>query len=205
MGEVDFMKQQVREKIEQGFRCIKMKIGAIDLNEEYKLLKAIRKEFSSREIELHSIEQPIAADQWEIMANLCERSPLPIALDEELIGISLVTKKRELLQMIRPQYIILKPSLIGGWSGTEEWIALAKEFSIGWWVTSALESNVGLNAIAQWTYTLGNDMPQGLGTGDLFTNNVESPLHVEKDTLVYDNTEAWNLSEIYLKKRGMNS
>ena len=219
MGDKSFMKDQIAEKIAQGFNCIKMKIGAIDFHAELSLLKDIRKEFTVNEIELrvdangaflpkealanlkilsaldiHSIEQPIRQGQWQEMAKLCERTPLPIALDEELIGVFSVTKKEELLQTIQPQYIILKPSLIGGFKGSKEWINLANNLEIGWWITSALESNIGLNAIAQWTFTLNNPMPQGLGTGGLFTNNIDSPLFVKNGTLRYEQNKVWNLN-----------
>ena len=208
MGDKSYMQQQIREKLAQGFRCIKMKIGAIDFETEYQLLKNIRQEYAPSDIELrvdangafspkealeklkrlselqlHSIEQPIRAGQFEQMAHLCEASPLPIALDEELIGVACPERKKELLQWIRPAYIILKPSLIGGYKGSEEWITLAEEAGVGWWVTSALEGNVGLSAIAQWTYTLGNPMPQGLGTGSLYTNNFPSTLEVKNGGL----------------------
>ena len=214
MGSPDFMKAQIKEKLAQGFRCIKMKIGAIDFEEEYRILKALRNEFSANDIEirvdangvfqasealrflerlatlqLHSIEQPIRAGQWEAMAELCEQTPLPIALDEELIGIFTREEKQRLLREIQPQYIILKPSLIGGYRGSEEWITLAETLGIGWWVTSALESNIGLNAIAQWTYTLRNPMPQGLGTGTLYTNNIPFPLYVENGHLGFNPCE----------------
>jgi mandelate racemase/muconate lactonizing protein len=214
MGSPDFMKAQIKEKLAQGFRCIKMKIGAIDFEEEYRILKALRNEFSANDIEirvdangafqatealrylehlatlqLHSIEQPIRAGQWEAMAELCEQTPLPIALDEELIGIFTREEKQRLLREIQPQYIILKPSLIGGYSGSEEWITLAETLDIGWWVTSALESNIGLNAIAQWTYTLRNPMPQGLGTGMLYTNNIPFPLYVENGHIGFNPCE----------------
>ena len=217
MGTEAFMKVQIKEKIDSGFSCIKMKIGAIDFKTELNLLKSVRKEFSSNDIELrvdangafkadealeklkrlsefdlHSIEQPIKAGQIHEMAQLCENTPLPIALDEELIGIFDVTNKAKLLQTIKPQYIILKPSFIGGWQGSNEWIEFANDLNIGWWITSALESNIGLNAIAQWTYTLKNDLPQGLGTGSLFTNNFDSPLEVKNGNLYYNNIVTWN-------------
>jgi len=217
MGSEAFMKQQISDKLKAGFSTIKMKIGAIDFETELALLKSIRKEFSSNEIELrvdangafnpkealeklkrlsdfelHSIEQPIKQGQIGEMADLCEKTPVPIALDEELIGVFDVTKKKELLQTIKPQYIILKPSLVGGIRGSEEWIDLAKNQQIGWWITSALESNIGLNAISQWTYKLGNKMPQGLGTGSLFTNNIDSPLEVRNGHLHYNNNKIWN-------------
>ena len=219
MGSEVFMKQQISDKLKAGFSTIKMKIGAIDFETELSLLKSIRSEFSSKEIELrvdangafkpsealeklkrlsefeiHSIEQPIRQGQIKEMAELCLKTPLPIALDEELIGVFNVTKKKKLLQIINPQYIILKPSLVGGFKGSEEWIRLAEKQQIGWWITSALESNIGLNAIAQWTYILNNKMPQGLGTGSLFTNNFESPLEVENGQLHYNNTENWNFN-----------
>ncbi|MBI9041731.1 o-succinylbenzoate synthase [Lutibacter sp.] len=219
MGNESFMKKQISDKLEAGFSTIKMKIGAIDFETELSLLKSIRKDFSSKEIELrvdanggfkpnealeklkrlaefeiHSIEQPIKQGQISEMANLCLKTPLPIALDEELIGVFPVTKKQELLQIINPQYIILKPSLVGGFKGSEEWIHLAEKLQIGWWITSALESNVGLNAIAQWTYTLGNRMPQGLGTGGLFTNNFDCPLEVKNGYLNYNNLKNWTFN-----------
>lgn len=216
MGDVDFMHKQIEDKIANGFTCIKMKIGAIDFEKEITLLESIRKRFSKKEIELrvdangafsssealrrlerlaelelHSIEQPIRQGQINEMAELCSITPLPIALDEELIGITDMAKKEELLQTIMPQFIILKPSLVGGFTGSQEWITLADKYNIGWWITSALESNIGLNAIAQWTATLGNDMPQGLGTGSLFNNNFESPLQVSNGGLYYDNSQEW--------------
>ena len=219
MGEEQFMKEQIIQKIEDGFRCIKLKIGAIDFEREIELLKFIRREFTSEEIEirvdangafkpseaieklerlseleLHSIEQPIRQGQPEEMAALCEKTPLAIALDEELIGVTTVTEKQKLLQIIQPQYLIFKPSLIGGFKGTEEWIDVAKTQKTGWWVTSALESNVGLNAIAQHTYTLNNEMPQGLGTGGLYTNNFQSPLEVENGHLWYRPKKDWNFN-----------
>ena len=218
MGSEAFMKKQIADKLETGFSTIKMKIGAIDFETELALLKSIRKEFSSNEIELrvdangafapkealdklkrlsdfelHSIEQPIKQGQIGEMADLCAKTPIPIALDEELIGVFDVTKKKELLLTIKPQYIILKPSLVGGIRSSEEWIDLAEKQQAGWWITSALESNIGLNAIAQWTYTLRNKMPQGLGTGSLFTNNIESPLEVKNGYLHYNTNKNWKI------------
>lgn len=217
MGDKEFMRTQIIEKLQAGFSCIKMKIGAINFDEELALLSSIRKEFSSNEIEIrvdangafspsnaleklqklstleiHSIEQPIQQRQVEAMAELCAKTPLPIALDEELIGVFSEVKKKELLQIIQPQFIILKPSLVGGFSGSLEWIHIAEKNNIDWWITSALESNIGLNAIAQFTYTLQNKMPQGLGTGSLFTNNFDSPLEVVDGALKYNNTKDWN-------------
>ncbi len=216
MGDKEFMKAQIGDKLHQGFNCIKMKIGAINFQTELDLLEYIRSQFSSEVIELrvdangafnpqealdklhqlsefdlHSIEQPIRQGQYQEMAVLCKKTPLPIALDEELIGVFDVTEKKKLLQTIQPQYIILKPSLIGGFKGTKEWIEIAEELGVGWWITSALESNIGLNAIAQFTYTLQSEMPQGLGTGSLYTNNFQSPLKVYKGTLIYDYKTEW--------------
>ncbi len=219
MGDKQFMKNQIQEKLKTGFSCIKMKIGAIDFETEIELLKSIRKEFSSKEIELrvdangafkpenalnklevlseldiHSIEQPIKQGQLQEMASLCENTPLPIALDEELIGVFSSEEKRKVIETVKPQFIILKPSLVGGFKGSKEWIDLAENSNIKWWITSALESNIGLNAIAQYTYTLKNELPQGLGTGGLFTNNFESPLEVINGTLQYNNSKNWNFN-----------
>ena len=218
MGDKSFMKQQIKDKLEAGFSCIKLKIGAIDFEKELELIKSIRNEFDSETIEirvdangafkpdealeklkrlsdynLHSIEQPIQQGQPHEMARLCADTPLPIALDEELIGVFSVTNKALLLQTIKPQYIILKPTLVGGFKGSQEWLDLAESNNIGWWVTSALESNIGLNAIAQWTYTLQSKLPQGLGTGGLFTNNIQAPLVVDSGQLFYDLKTKWNL------------
>ena len=218
MGDKSFMKQQIKDKLSTGFTCIKLKIGSIDFEKELELLKSIRQEFGSETIEirvdangafmpnealeklkllsdynLHSIEQPIQQGQLHEMAHLCAETPLPIALDEELIGVFSVTNKDLLLQTIKPQYIILKPTLVGGFKGSQEWIDLAESINIGWWVTSALESNIGLNAIAQWTYTLKSPLPQGLGTGRLFSNNIQAPLAVDSGKLFYDSKTKWNL------------
>lgn len=219
MGEKEFMKKQISEKIEAGFKCIKLKIGAIDFETELGLIKSIRENFSSEEIELrvdangafspeealhklellskfklHSIEQPIKQGQIEAMAELCEKTPLPIALDEELIGLTSVTEKENLVQTIRPQYAIFKPSLIGGFKGTAEWKKICEKSETGWWITSALESNIGLNAIAQWTYTLKPELPQGLGTGGLYTNNFECPLEIENGQIYYRPEKDWEIN-----------
>lgn len=203
MGNVDFMKEQIALKLQEKFHCIKLKIG-VNWDEEKKVLEELRKTFPKNQLELrvdangafsttkarivleelavlviHSIEQPIKAGNPQEMALLCANTPTPIALDEELIGITELEKKQKLLETIKPQYIILKPSLVGGISGSDEWIALAEQQNIDWWITSALESNIGLNAIAQYTYTKKNPMPQGLGTGALFTNNTPSSLKLE--------------------------
>jgi o-succinylbenzoate synthase len=217
MGEEAFMKEQIEEKLEQGFTCIKLKIGAIDFQKELELLRFIRSHFSAKQIEirvdangafplnkaldklnqlsefeLHSIEQPIQKNNTDSMAELCRTTPFPIALDEELIGIFSFEEKETLLQKINPQYIILKPSFVGGFRGTQEWITLAEKYNIGWWITSALESNIGLNAIAQWTFLLNSNMPQGLGTGALYTNNIDCPLEVLNGQLWYSKTKNWN-------------
>lgn len=219
MGSETFMKEQIRTKIDEGFTCIKLKIGAIDFQTELDLLKSIRTHFSADDMELrvdangaftaadaleklkrlsdydlHSIEQPIKQGQVEEMAKLCQTTPLDIALDEELIGIICFAEKRELLQTIQPQYIILKPTLVGGLQGSNDWIETAENLKIGYWITSALESNVGLNAIAQWTYMLKSDRAQGLGTGGLYTNNFDSPLQVKNGTLQYNKTTHWNFN-----------
>ena len=210
MGDAEYMQSQIEEKLENNFTCIKLKIG-VDWNSEKEVIKSLRKKFPKDKIELrvdangafspeqakkvleeladleiHSIEQPIETGNWEAMAELCKNTPTPIALDEELIGVLNIESKRELLNEIKPQYIILKPSLVGGFSGSDEWINLAEKNNIGWWITSALESNIGLNAIAQYTYLKKNPMPQGLGTGGLFTNNFETPLVLKGENLWFE-------------------
>jgi len=211
MGDEEFMKEQIQEKIELGFKTIKMKIGALDFNKEYGILNSIRKIYSADEItirvdangafsakdalnkltllselEIHSIEQPIMAGQTNSMRKLCQQTPLPIALDEELIGINNVADKMELLDTITPQFIVIKPSLHGGISGSREWIELAEKKNIKWWMTSALESNVGLNAICQLTAEFNNELPQGLGTGSLYTENISSNLAVKNGSIYYE-------------------
>lgn len=208
MGSEAFMQQQIDSKIAEGFDCIKLKIGAIDFEKEYQLLAGIRDRFPSdqlmlrvdangafgyeeglqymqrlAELDIHSIEQPIRAGNRVKMASLCRETPLPIALDEELIGVNQPEEKKRLLDIIRPQFIILKPSLHGGISGCTEWIGLAEAREIPWWITSALESNVGLNAIAQFTSTFDNPLHQGLGTGSLYVENTPTDLVVEKGFL----------------------
>lgn len=214
MGTFEEMYQRIEEKIQAGFHCVKLKIGAIDWEREISLIKFIRQHFTKEQIELrvdanggftpqeamrkleqlatydiHSIEQPIKQHQWKEMARLCHETPLPIALDEELIGINDTTNKIELLDSIHPQYIILKPSLHGGMHGSEEWIRLAQERSIGSWITSALESNIGLNAIAHFAakvYGPHISMPQGLGTGQLFTDNIPMPIEIRGEKLYFN-------------------
>lgn len=209
MGDIGYMEEQIQDKLDQGFHCIKLKIG-VDWKSEHEILQKLRQKFSNEMLELrvdanggftkheaktvlqqlsdlhiHSIEQPIKAGNWNDMAELCAETPTAIALDEELIGIVDIDQKADLLEAVKPQYIILKPSLIGGFSGSDEWIELAEERNIGWWITSALESNIGLNAIAQYTFTKKNPMPQGLGTGSLFVNNFESNLDLKGELLYF--------------------
>lgn len=207
MGDLNFMKEQIVEKLESGYNCLKLKIGSHRFADELELIRKIRKEFTARDIQLradangafnnnealeklkrlsdldlHSIEQPIRAGQLDEMAALCNNTPLPICLDEELIGVS---DKAKLLNHIQPQYIILKPSMLGGFEESNSWIKLAEKINIGWWATSALESNIGLNAIAQWVSSYKIDMHQGLGTGQLYSNNVPSKLAIEKGYLYW--------------------
>lgn len=221
MGDKAFMQQQIREKIEAGYHCIKLKIGALDFDTELEIIQNIRREFSAQEIEIrldanggflptealqklerlaafqiHSIEQPIKAGLFEAMANLCRKSPIPIVLDEELIGVQPIDKE-QLIKKIKPAYIILKPSLIGGIGESEDWIRKAEKNGVKWWITSALESNIGLNAIAQWTYTLNSPLPQGLGTGQLYHNNVPSPLEIRDAQLFYNEGNNWELNDIF--------
>lgn len=210
MGDPSYMQDQIEEKLATGFTCIKLKIGAIDFKQELKLLEGVRSRYDVSKIvlrvdangafkmedanwkleelahlDIHSIEQPIKAGSWDDMKVLCEKTPLPIALDEELIGINELDRKIDLLETIKPQFIILKPSLHGGFSGTNEWIELAEARQIPWWITSALESNIGLNAIAQFTADYQPSLPQGLGTGGLYETNFDAPLKIEKGNLFY--------------------
>ncbi len=221
MGSPAFMRQQIEEKLQSGYTTLKLKIGAVDFEQECDLLAMIRERYTAEQIglrvdangafrpdeamaklerlanfDLHSIEQPIRAGQPDLMADLCRHSPLPIALDEELIGQMEYVHKFRLLKKIQPQFIILKPTLLGGLRHCDEWIELAGRLNIGWWITSALESNIGLNAIAQYTAQFKNLLPQGLGTGQLYHNNVDSPLVIEHGQLRYDPTRFWNLSPL---------
>ena len=216
MGSYDFMKQQIDTLLSKGFNCIKIKIGALDFDEELRLIAQLRKRYDAKTISirvdangaflfsealsklqklsafrLHSIEQPIATKQWENMAFLCKKTPIPIALDEELIGVFSKALQIQMLDQICPQYLVFKPTLLGGFSSTLQWLSLAKEKGIDWWITSALESNIGLNAIAQFTFLKNISLPQGLGTGSLFTNNIESPLVIKKGCLWTDNSISW--------------
>ncbi|MDN3688619.1 o-succinylbenzoate synthase [Cyclobacterium jeungdonense] len=220
MGEKRFMKAQIDQKLQEGFECIKMKIGAIDFEMELALLESIRKKYSKEvislrvdangafdpneamvrmerlaKLEIHSIEQPIHPGNRHAMAQLCRTSPIPIALDEELIGINDFRQKKALLEDLKPAYLILKPTLVGGILATQEWIRLAEDMGIGWWMTSALESNIGLNAIAQLTSSLNPILPQGLGTGMLYRNNVSSPLVISSGKLRYDKDRFWSIPD----------
>ncbi|GAB4036592.1 o-succinylbenzoate synthase [Spirosoma gilvum] len=227
MGNPTFMRQQIEEKLQAGYTTIKLKIGALDFEQECDLLAMIRERFSADQImlrvdangafkpeeampklerlasyQLHSIEQPIRAGQADALADLCRHSPVPIALDEELIGQMEYVHKFRLLKKIQPQYIVLKPTLLGGLRHSDEWIELAGRLNIGWWITSALESNIGLNAIAQYTAQFKHLLPQGLGTGQLFYNNVESPLFVDHGFLHYDVNRSWNFAPLSVDATG---
>jgi O-succinylbenzoate synthase len=218
MGAADLMQQRLEEKLVEGFDCIKLKIGALPFEEEYKILQQAREVANASTLELrvdangayafedatailkrlatlgiHSIEQPIAAGQPKKMAQLCQSSPVPIALDEELIGVKNEQEKKDLLAVIKPQYIILKPTLVGGFEASVEWIDTAEAMGIGWWITSALESNIGLNAICQFVSQFETGLPQGLGTGGLYHNNIPSPLHVGAGEIAYDANGRWDL------------
>lgn len=222
MGDKATMKQRIREQIDGGYSTVKMKIGAIGIDDELELLKAVRTQYRASDLILrvdangafsaqqapdilkrladlhvHSIEQPVAPGMYEVMAELCAHTPIPIALDEDLIGLNTHDAKVDLLDNLKPQYIVIKPSLVGGWSATQEWIDLAKARNIGWWITSALESSIGLNAIAQYTATLNVTMAQGLGTGKVYANNIPSPLLAEKGFLRYRPEEDWDLTDLH--------
>ncbi len=219
MGGKDFMLKQIEQKIAAGFRCIKIKVGALDFEYEAGLLKFIREKFPTYVIEIrldangafdssnvfqkldilskfhiHSIEQPVDAGQYKLMQSVCKNSPIPVALDEELIGVD-EKNKEKLLSELKPHYIILKPSLLGGFKACDKWIQLAEKYNTGWWATSALESNIGLNAIAQWVFTKNNPIVQGLGTGGLYTNNISSPLYIENGELGYNPQTCWGMIE----------
>lgn len=219
MGDLDQMLQQASIKIEEGFRCMKIKVGGLNFEKECDILNYIRKKYYREEIvlrldangsfkteealyklydlskfKIHSIEQPIKPKQPEL-EELCRKSPIPVALDEEMIGIESAEAKKDLLTKVKPQYIIIKPSLHGGIQGTQKWISIAESLNIGWWITSALESNIGLNAICQLTANYPITIPQGLGTGTLYENNFESPLEVKRGELFYNPKLAWNLEE----------
>ncbi len=221
MGDRSTMRQRIREHIDKGFTTIKMKIGAIGIEEELALLRSVRAEFSATaitlrvdangafdartapevlkrlaDLEVESIEQPVPPGLYEVMEELCASSPIPIALDEDLIGLNTRDARTDLLDTVKPRHIVIKPSLVGGWSAAEEWIALAKARGIGWWITSALESSIGLNATAQWTATLRVDRAQGLGTGGVYADNIPAPLVVVNGELWYRPEADWDLSRI---------
>lgn len=215
MNPLEKMLSEAKQKISNGFTCLKFKIGALNWNDELNLIRSIRNEFGDdieirvdangafnesnvfqvmdelQELQIHSIEQPIKVREWELMNKVCQHNDVGVALDEELIGIN--ENQNELLQAIHPNYLILKPSLLGGFDSSDNWIQLAEEKNIGWWATSALESNIGLNAIAQWVASKEINLPQGLGTGSLFANNIDSPLSIKKDKLYYDSNLNWKL------------
>jgi o-succinylbenzoate synthase len=221
MGDPHNMLEQISRKLDAGFRIIKLKVGALAFRDELEVLETVRSDFSTSDLEIrldangawspaealekmtrlaafgiHSLEQPIAAGNLEEMARVCAASPIPIALDEELIGVWKYAEMRHLLEVIRPAYIILKPSLLGGLERSKSWIDLAGKLKIGWWITSALESNIGLNAIAQWTASLDPKIPQGLGVGTLYSNNLPSPLEMKQDRLWHLPEKPWELHQI---------
>lgn len=218
MGDLDVMLQQASIKIDEGFRCIKVKVGGLNFEKECDILHYIRKKYFREDITLrldangafkvdealyklydlskfkiHSIEQPIKPGQVE-MEELCRKSPIPIALDEEMIGVDSLETKTQLLERIKPQFIIIKPTLHGGMLGSQEWITVAETLGIGWWITSALESNIGLNAICQFTANYPITLPQGLGTGTLYDDNIESPLEVSKGKIFFNPKLSWDVS-----------
>ena len=221
MGDKEVMLERINEKIQEGYQCIKIKIGAINFEDELDLIRHIRSSFSKDQItirldangafpareaikfldrlekfDIHSIEQPIPSGDWKAMHETCKFTPVPVALDEELIGLHDTQYKMNLLDEINPQFIILKPTLVGGLRESEEWIQLASQRAVGWWITSALESNIGLNAIAQFTANQKLDLPQGLGTGQLYLNNIPSPLKIENSKLIYDASQIWDLNDL---------
>ncbi len=225
MGDKSTMLEQISKKLNEGWRCLKLKVGAIDFEDELYLLQSIRSRFTCKDLEIrldangafrpleateklkrlsdfdiHSIEQVIAPGQWEAMAKICDQSPIDIALDEELIGVY-GHRRKKLIRQIKPSYLIFKPSLLGGWKATESWIQLCAEYQVSWWITSALESNVALSAIAQWAATLNNNMVNGLGTGSLYANNIKSPLKLTPGFLHYDPSVAWDHELVVLKEQ----
>jgi O-succinylbenzoate synthase len=224
MSDKNEMIRQIRQRLNDGFTCLKLKIGALDLREEIEVLKFIREHCTAEELEirvdangaftrsealevlkilseyhLHSVEQPISPGHPEEMARVCAMSPVPVALDEELIGKHSMAVRRKLLEIIKPQYVVLKPGLLGGLAICKDWISLAQEKEIGWWITSSLETNIGLNAISQWTYTLQNHIYHGLSTGSLYNNNIRSPLYLHGERLYYDPERKWDLSSMKIE------
>jgi o-succinylbenzoate synthase len=225
MGSQEEIQNQIDLKLALGFRCLKLKIGGLNFNDELTILAQLRRRYRVTDLEIrldangafqpeealenlyrlselqiHSVEQPILPSQIEEMAALCETSPIPIALDEELIGKYPIENKHQLLKLINPQYLVLKPGLLGGIDSCNEWISLAEEMHIGWWITSSLETNIGLNVISQWCYTLKPKIAQGLGTGQLFENNIDSPLAVTGEKLYYFSRKKWDVSEFLSNK-----
>jgi len=219
MGDKSFMQQQIRKKLQEGYTCLKLKIGSLDFATELEILKSIRQVAAASDLtirldangafvledaltkleklaawQIHSIEQPIRQGQWTTMQHICQFSPIPVALDEELIGVTEKENKEQLIQFIKPRFIILKPTLLGGFQACSEWISLAEKAGIGWWITSALESNIGLNAISQFTAEYPIKMEQGLGTGQLYHNNITSPLMIEQGKLFYQMNQTWDNS-----------
>lgn len=224
MGSFDEMLSRVKDKIDDGFKCVKFKIGGIDFNRELELIRCVREHFPAEvmeirldanggfdpkealnkieklaRFEIHSLEQPIRQHNWDKMREICRLSPIAIALDEELIGLNDSQDRERMVETVMPQYLILKPSLCGGIRGSNDWVRIAKSFGVGWWATSALESNVGLNAIAQWVACQSNDMVQGLGTGELYVNNIPSPIRLEGQWLGYDRHQEWDYNQLIWK------
>jgi o-succinylbenzoate synthase len=221
MGDPGYMKRQIKEKLDAGFRVLKMKVGALETELELEVLSWIRSQFGQGDLEIrldangawkpdeapgkmeqyapfgiHSLEQPMAPGHWEELARLCRKAPIPVALDEELIGLDTFGEGRALLETVRPSYIIVKPGLLGGFRESDQWIGLAEELGTGWWVTSALESSVGLNAISQWAFQKELSIPQGLGTGGIYRNNIPSPLLMEGNQLFFRKQQGWDLTPI---------
>lgn len=217
MGNADYMKKQISEKLDDGFKCLKLKVGSNDFAEECSILQDIRTHFSPEVLEIrldangafspetaseklkrlsdfhiHSIEQPVQPSQIEHLSILSKEANVAVALDESLIGVA-QENRLTLLKTIQPQYIILKPTLLGGFQDCDDWIEKAESEGINWWATSALESNIGLSAIAQWTSTKNTSMPQGLGTGKIYSNNFASPLFLVGERLRYVPANAWEI------------
>ena len=218
MGDENFMMEQIKSKLAENCKCIKIKIGALDFEKEWKILKFLRTQYNENELEIrvdangaynkenvfkileklaelkiHSIEQPVKQGNWDLMKTVCAKSKVPVALDEELIGINDYEEKKKMLEFIQPPYIILKPSLLGGFQQADEWIEIAEKLNIAWWATSALESNIGLNAIAQWIGQKDFYLPQGLGTGKLYDNNIDSPLYSKASMMYFDRDKKWGI------------
>jgi len=219
MADTETMYREAISKIESGFNCIKLKVGALDFDEECRLLEKIRKKYNAfkteirldangafyaddvfeklnnlKRFDIHSIEQPLKPNHHHLMQEVCAKSKISIALDEELITVN-INDALNVLKYIKPAFIIIKPTLIGGFNNADAWINAAQQLNIGWWATSALESNIGLNAIAQWVFGKQIKLHQGLGTGSLYTNNIPSPLQVTKGHIVYNKMLQWNVTQ----------